>query len=393
MSQGNAADDNDDDDSTFLLEPWDIPYWTERLKESKFQLTEEEIRPYFAFPNVVYGLFQLVYRLFGVSIQQSVADTWHPDVLFYNVYEAKEGEEQQEHIASFYLDPYARPSNKRGGAWMSSCLGKSSIVDIPVAYVTCNFDPPSQKKPSLLTFREVQSLFHEFGHALQHMLTKATIGDVSGINGIEWDAVEVPSQFMERWCYDKVTLYSFAKHWQTHRPMPEDLYHKICQQKTFQAGMNTCKQLYLGQLDLELHDHYSDSSSKTVEEILDIQRQVAQTYLPHLEKKNNNNKEKSDHDGSLCSFWHIFAGGGDGSYAAGYYSYLWSEVMSADAFAYYYNNNDNDDSPMENAGPQSMTFRDTFLGLGGGLPPDQVFELFRGRPPTPNALLRDLGLD
>mmetsp|Transcript_14947 Transcript_14947/g.36401 ORF Transcript_14947/g.36401 Transcript_14947/m.36401 type:complete len:984 (+) Transcript_14947:152-3103(+) len=384
------------------LQHWDIPYWTERLKESKFDFTEEELRPYFSHNNVIQGLFQLVNRLFDVTIKEDVADTWHADVSFYNLYDNANG---GKHIASFYLDPYFRPMNKRGGAWMSSCVAKSRALDndLPVAYVSYNVEPPGEGgRPSLLTFREVETVFHEFGHALQHLLTTASVGEVSGINGIEWDAVEIPSQFMERWCYDRDTLYSFARHWRTHQPLPEAMYDKLLQQKVFGAGMKTCKQLYYGQLDLALHGSgsskkaqdnpsYFSSVVADASSIFDIQRDVAKKYLPPSMMP-----PLLKEDRYLCSFSHIFAGG----YSAGYYSYLWADLMSADAFGAFEAVLLNDDS--KNKGTNNKKeeelkligkrFRDTFLSLGGGIPPDQVFEIFRGRSPTPKALLEQSGL-
>jgi oligopeptidase A len=197
------------------LKPWDTGFWSERLKESKFELKEEETRPYFALPVVLEGLFGLVERIFGVEVRAAdgEAEVWHPDVTFYKIFDSTSGK----HMASFFLDPYSRPADKRGGAWFNGCIGKSEAMnkDTPVAYLTCNGSPPVGDTPSLMTFREVSTLFHEFGHGLQHMLTDATVGDVAGISGVEWDAVELPSQFMENFCYDRKTLYGFAKHWQT----------------------------------------------------------------------------------------------------------------------------------------------------------------------------------
>jgi oligopeptidase A len=290
------------------LEPWDITFWSERLKESKFDLTEEETRPYFALPAVLDGMFALVRRLFGVRVEAAdgEAQVWHPDVRFFKIYDGEDT-----HIASFYLDPYSRPENKRGGAWMDTCLGKSAAVgiDVPVAYLTCNGSPPVGTTPSLMTFREVETLFHEFGHGLQHMLTKANVGDVAGINGIEWDAVELPSQFMENWCYDRPTIYGFAKHWETGEPMPEDMFQKLCQQKTYNAGMMACRQLLFGQLDMELHSNYDAVKGKNGEgeSIFDVHRRMAEKYTPY--------NLPLPEDRFLCAFSHIFAGG----YAAGYY--------------------------------------------------------------------------
>eukprot|EP00541_Cyclophora_tenuis_P000370 CAMPEP_0116578016 /NCGR_PEP_ID=MMETSP0397-20121206/21462_1 /TAXON_ID=216820 /ORGANISM="Cyclophora tenuis, Strain ECT3854" /LENGTH=559 /DNA_ID=CAMNT_0004107339 /DNA_START=121 /DNA_END=1800 /DNA_ORIENTATION=+ len=357
------------------LEPWDTTFWSERLKEQKFDLTDEELRPYFALPNVLEGMFGLVTRLFNIEVRAAdgEAEVWHPDVRFFNVYDV----DTDEHLASFYLDPYSRPENKRGGAWMDVCVGKSEAVNrqLPVAYLTCNGSPPvGDDTPSLMTFREVTTLFHEFGHGLQHMLTKATIGDVAGINGIEWDAVELPSQFMENWCYDKATVYGIAKHYETGEPLPEEMFEKLVQQKTFNAGMMACRQLYFGQMDMELFSTFDPEK----ESIFEVQRRVASKYVPYA--------MPLDEDRFLCSFGHIFAGG----YSAGYYSYKWSEVMSADAFGAF------EDAGLENEEEirkVGMSFRDTVLSMGGGVPPMQVFEKFRGRAPTPDALLRHNGLE
>ena len=293
------------------LAPWDLTFWSERLKESKFDLTEEELRPYFALPAVLDGMFGLVKRIFNVEVRPAdgEAEVWNEDVSFFNVYDVDNGK----HIASFYLDPYSRPENKRGGAWMDVCIGKSKAVnrDIPVAYLTCNGSPPVGDKPSLMTFREVETLFHEFGHGLQHMLTKAEEGDVAGINGVEWDAVELPSQFMENWCYDRPTVYGFAKHYETGEPLPEEMFEKLCQQKTFNAGMMACRQLLFGQLDMELHSNFDPVAAEKGEgeSIFDVQRRMAAKYTPY--------NMPLDEDRFLCTFNHIFGGG----YAAGYYSY------------------------------------------------------------------------
>jgi oligopeptidase A len=290
------------------LQPWDTTFWSERLKESKFDLKEEETRPYFALPAVLDGMFSLVERIFNINVTAADGEeqVWNKDVRFFKVTDKDSGK----HIASFYLDPYSRPVDKRGGAWMDVCIGKSEAVkrDVAVAYLTCNGSPPVGDTPSLMTFREVETLFHEFGHGLQHMLTRATVGDVAGINGVEWDAVELPSQFMENWCYDKPTVYGFAKHWQTGEPMPEDMFQKLCDQKSFNAGMMSCRQLCFGQLDMELHSNYDPKAAEEgSESIFDVQRRVAQKYTPH--------SMPLDEDRFLCSFSHIFAGG----YSAGYY--------------------------------------------------------------------------
>jgi len=354
------------------LMPWDIAFFSERLREKKFDVTEEELRPYFALPAVLDGLFGLASRLFGITITAADGDAqvWNEDVRFFKVTSDK-------HVASFYLDPYSRPADKRGGAWMDVCLGKSRAteVEVPVAYLTCNGSPPSGDKPSLMTFNEVETLFHEFGHGLQHMLTEATEGDVAGINGVEWDAVELPSQFMENWCYDRPTVYGFAKHYETGESLPNDLFEKLKAQRTFNAGMMSCRQLSLGQLDMELHSNYDPEGAD--ETIFDVQKRVASRYAPHA--------TPLEEDRFLCTFGHIFAGG----YSAGYYSYKWAEVMSADAYGAFEDVGLDNEEEVQKVGRR---FRETVLALGGGVEPMEVFRRFRGREPTPDALLRHSGL-
>lgn len=264
---------------------------------------------------------------------------------------------------------------------MADCIGKSDAVkrEIPVAYLTCNGSPPVGSQPSLMTFREVETLFHETGHGLQHMLTTASVGDVAGINGVEWDAVELPSQFMENWCYDRPTVYGFAKHWETGEPLPEEKFQKLCEQKIYNAGMMACRQLYFGQMDIELHSNFDPEAGEKGEgkTIFDVQQEVASKYVPHA--------MPLPEDRFLCAFSHIFAGG----YASGYYSYKWAEVMSADAFGAFEDVGlDNEDKVRE----VGKKFRNTVLALGGGVPPMEVFKAFRGREPTPDALLRHSGL-
>jgi oligopeptidase A len=360
------------------LQPWDVTYWSERLKESKFELTEEETRPYFALPAVLDGMFALVSRIFNIEVKAAngEAQVWHPDVSFFKVYDKA----TNQHIASFFLDPYSRPEDKQGGAWMDVCIGKSEAVNrhVPVAYLTCNGSPPVGSQPSLMTFREVETLFHEFGHGLQHMLTTVTVGDVSGINGVEWDAVELPSQFMENWCYDRATIYGFAKHWETGEPMPEEMFQKLKQQRVYGAGMMSCRQLVFGQIDMELHSSFDAEAGEKGrgESIFDVQRRVAAKYTPYL--------LPLPEDRFLCSFSHIFAGG----YAAGYYSYKWAEVMSADAFSAFEEVGLDNEEAVRQVG---MQFRETVLSLGGGENPMEVFKQFRGREPSPDALLRHNG--
>lgn len=377
MARANGGEAYTEENLEKLM-PWDTTFWSERLKESKFDLKEEELRPYFALPSVLDGMFGLIERLFNVEVKkdESGIETWNKDVSYYNLYDKDSGKQ----IASFYLDPYSRPADKRGGAWMDVCIGKSDACEreIPVAYLTCNGSPPVGDKPSLMTFREVETLFHETGHGLQHMLTKASVGDVAGINGVEWDAVELPSQFMENWCYDKKTVYGFAKHYETGEPLPEEMFEKLKEQKTYGAGMMACRQLLFGLLDLELHSNFDAEAAKNGgETIFDVHRRIAKSCTPY--------SEPLTEDRFLCTFNHIFAGG----YSAGYYSYKWAEVMSADAFGAFEDVGLENEEKVQEVGRK---FRDTVLSLGGGVDPMEVFKRFRGREPSPEALLRHNGL-
>lgn len=359
------------------LNHWDINFWSERLRESKYDINEEELRPYFSLPKVMDGLFNLANMLFGINIEPAdgLAPVWNNDVRFYCVKDSSGSS-----IAYFYFDPYSRPSEKRGGAWMDEVVARSLVMSrdgvsarLPVAHMVCNQMPPVGNKPSLMTFREVETVFHEFGHALQHMLTKQDEGLVSGIRGIEWDAVELPSQFMENWCYHRTTLMGLAKHYETGESLPEDIYLKLLAARTFRAGSLSLRQIRFATLDLELHSKYIPGGS---ESIYDIDQRVSQRtqVLPPLPE-----------DRFLCSFSHIFAGG----YAAGYYSYKWAEVLSADAFSAF------EDAGLDNNQAVKETghkFRETILALGGGKAPLEVFVEFRGREPSPEPLLRHNGL-
>jgi oligopeptidase A len=356
------------------LQHWDVPYYSERLREHRYSYTDEEIRPYFSLPNVQEGLFKLARDLFGVEIVEGGKDVqcWHPDTRFFHVNDIS----SSEHIASFYLDPYSRPHEKRGGAWMDTCVGKSRATGqrIPVAYLVCNGSPPTgDGVPSLMTFREVETLFHEFGHGIQHMLTAVDEGGAAGINNVEWDAVELPSQFMENWCYHDKTLLGFAKHYRTGEPLPRALFDKIKAARQFQQGLMMMRQLFLGQVDMALHSIPAGGDIDP----LGVQNELAEDYLvmPPLES-----------DRQLNSFLHIFGGS---SYAAGYYSYKWAEVLSADAFAAFEEAGLDDDEAMRELGAR---FRDTVLAQGGAKHPMDVFTEFRGRAPEHDALLRHSGL-
>ena len=355
------------------LAQWDVAFYSERIREERFEFTDEELRPYFPLPRVLAGLFQLVRTIFGIRVEAAdgEAPVWHPDVRYFKVLE-----ESGEQLAGFYLDPYSRPQDKRGGAWMDDCLGRrrtASGLIRPVAYLICNGTPPIGDSPSLLTFSETETLFHEFGHGLQHMLTTVEYPSAAGINGVEWDAVELPSQFMENWCYHRPTLRSLTSHVETGEPLPEELYRKLLAARTFRAGSDMLRQIRLGLVDLELHHRYNPDGPESP---FDVQKRIdARTsLLPPLEE-----------DRFLCSFGHIFAGG----YAAGYYSYKWAELMSADAFGAF------EDAGLENEEQVRTTgrrFRATILSQGGSRHPSLVFRDFRGRDPNPEALLRQCGL-
>ena len=351
------------------LKPWDLHFYSERLRESKFSYTDDQLRPYFPLPAVLDGLFSLVNTLFGVQVSQKTSQvpTWHKDVLFFEI--KKEGSL----IASFYLDPYSRPENKRGGAWMNTCVDRGYYKDevlLPVAYLICNSTPPVGDDPSLLTFREVETLFHEFGHGLQHMLTTVDDSSVSGINGVEWDAVELPSQFMENWCYHKETLIGMTSHYKTGEKLPEELFLKVKESKNYRSAYNMLRQLHFATIDMTLHQSFDTSQN-----VFETNRQVASKILiePPLPE-----------DRFLCGFQHIFAGG----YAAGYYSYKWAEVLSADAFSAF----EEAGLDMESIKKIGKKFKDTVLALGGSEHPQDVFKKFRGRKPDPTHLLRHSGL-
>lgn len=359
------------------LKHWDISFWAERQREEKFAFSAEELRPYFPLPQVLDGLFTLVNRLFGVTVTAAdgKAAVWHEDVRYFQI-----ADEKGNAIAYFYLDPYSRPAEKRGGAWMDECIVRAKIMDVdgqktrlPVAYLVCNQSPPVDGKPSLMNFIEVETLFHEFGHGLQHMLTKVDHPGAAGINNIEWDAVELPSQFMENWCYDRATLFGMAKHYETGETLPEHYYQKLLAARNYMSGSGMLRQLHFSLVDIELHHRYQPGGEESV---TDVRNRIAKTttVLPPLPE-----------DSFLCAFGHIFAGG----YAAGYYSYKWAEVLSADAFSAF------EEAGLENEDAIASTgarFRDTILGLGGSLHPMEVFKAFRGREPSTKPLLVHTGL-
>ncbi len=350
------------------LQPWDVAYYSEKLKEQKLGYSEEELRPYFPAPQVIQGMFDVVERMYGVTIEAaSGIKTWHPDVTTYRLKEADGAE-----IGLFYLDPFAR-TDKRGGAWMDECLVRrrtASGLQRPVAYLTCNFTPPLGDQPALLTHDEVLTLFHEFGHGLHHLLTRVDEASVSGIRGVAWDAVELPSQFMENWCYDRATLNGFARHHQTGAAIPDALLAKLQAGRGYQAGLQTLRQVEFALFDLRLHrdTEAARAAGQSILDTLTAARAEVSVFPPPAWNRMPN------------SFGHIFAGG----YAAGYYSYKWAEVLSADAFAAF-----------EETGFAPETgrrFRDTVLANGGSADAMDLFVAFRGRKPEVDALLRHSGL-
>jgi oligopeptidase A len=357
-------------DSSLELALWDVPFWAERLREERYAYTDEELRPYFALPRVLDGLFATAQRLFDVTIRAGEGvSVWHPDVRFFTVHD---GSGRQ--VAAFYLDPYSRPAEKRGGAWMNAALDRKRAPDgavrLPVAYLICNMTSPVGDRPALMTFREVETLFHEFGHGLQHMLTTVDHVEAAGISNVEWDAVELPSQFMENWCTTEETMAALARHHVTGEALPRALFEKIRAARTYRAGAATLRQLYFATLDMEMHKPGADP------DVLAVQRRVAaeNTILPPLPE-----------DRFLCGFSHIFAGG----YAAGYYSYKWAEVLSADAFGAFEEAGLGDAKAVAATGRR---FRDTVLALGGSRHPLEVFRAFRGRDPSTQPLLKQTGL-
>ncbi|NEQ37461.1 MAG: M3 family metallopeptidase [Okeania sp. SIO3I5] len=366
----NAPEAND-------FKHWDTSFWSERLREEKFSFTAEELRPYFPLPQVLDGLFSLVKRIFGINITAAdgEAPVWHEDVRYFQV-----SDENNTPIAYFYLDAYSRPAEKRGGAWMGDCINRAKVVEngqtnlrLPVAYLQCNQTPPVDSKPSLMTFIEVETLFHEFGHGLQHMLTTVDYAGAAGLNNVEWDAIELPSQFMENWCYDRSTLFGMAKHYETGETLPEHYYQKLLAARNYMSGSGMLRQLHFALLDIELHHRYQAGGEETV---VGVRKRVAETTTV---------LQPLPEDSFLCAFGHIFAGG----YAAGYYSYKWAEVLSADAFAAFEEAGLENEQAIATCGKQ---FRDTVLALGGSLHPMEVFKTFRGREPNTEPLLRHSGL-
>ncbi|UOD31044.1 M3 family metallopeptidase [Massilia violaceinigra] len=357
------------------VEAWDLTYASEKLRERRYAFSAQEVKEYFPEPKVVDGLFRLVQSLFSVRILPDTAAVWHPDVRFFRI------EKDGKLVGQFYLDLYAR-SGKGGGAWMDDARGRrlqtGGLLQTPVAYLTCNFTPPAtvdgQVQPSLFTHDEVTTLFHEFGHGLHHMLTQVDEIAVSGISGVEWDAVELPSQFMENFCWEWDVLQHMTAHVKTGEPLPRALYDKMLAAKNFQSGLQTLRQVEFSLVDMHLHYDFDPASKQTVQELINDVRQKFSVMMPPAFNRFQH------------SFGHIFAGG----YAAGYYSYKWAEVLSADAYAAF-------EEAVEAGGgalseETGKRFQQEILAVGGSRPALESFKAFRGREPSIDALLRHSGM-
>ncbi len=350
------------------LEPWDISYYAEKQKQHLYAISDEQLRPYFPEDRVVSGLFEVVNRIYGITAKERAGvDTWHPEVRFFDLFDA-----QNVLRGSFYLDLYAR-ENKRGGAWMDDCVGMMRKGDgelqKPVAYLTCNFNRPVSGKPALFTHDEVTTLFHEFGHGLHHMLTRIDTPGVAGISGVPWDAVELPSQFMENWCWQPEALAFISGHYETGEPLPREMLDKLLAAKNYQAALFILRQLEFGLFDFRMHYEYDpEKGARILATLAEVKKQVAVIAgvewgrFPH-------------------AFSHIFAGG----YAAGYYSYLWADVLAADAWSRF------EEEGIFNR-ETGLSFLDNILSRGGSEEPMVLFARFRGREPRLDAMLHHYGI-
>jgi len=348
------------------LQAWDLNFYSEKLKQEKYDISDELLRPYFPAPHVIQGMFDIVSKLFAIEVKEESNDElWHQDVKFYRI------EKDGEVLAYFYLDLYAR-EKKRGGAWMDECRVRrkdNNGIQLPVAYLVCNFTAPLADKPALLSHDEVTTLFHEFGHGLHHMLTSIDVAAVSGINGVPWDAVELPSQFLENWCWQAESIAMISSHHESGESLPKDLLDKLLSAKNFQAGLQMLRQIEFALFDFLLHKDYQAQSPQDPQQVLDeVRKEVALIIPPSFNKFQN-------------GFSHIFAGG----YAAGYYSYKWAEVLSADAFSYF----EEQGIFSEQAG---QWFLETILSRGGSEDIADLYKRFRGRGPSSEALLRHNGM-
>ncbi|GBF31062.1 oligopeptidase A [bacterium MnTg04] len=349
------------------LAAWDLAYYSEKLKQSRCGISEEELRPYFPVDRVLPGLFSLATRLFGICLEpRNDIDTWHDDTVFYELRAAN-----GELIGGLYVDLYARPA-KRGGAWMDECIGRvrtRQVCEQPVAYLVCNFMRPLAGCPALLTHSDVVTLFHEFGHALHHLLTQASYPSVAGINGVPWDAVELPSQLMENFAWEPEVLSMVSGHFETGEPLPQDVVDRLLSSRQFQSGLQMLRQLEFAIFDLRLHADYDPArGARILETLRDVREEISIVPVPDWNRFAN-------------GFSHVFAGG----YAAGYYSYKWAEVLAADAYAAF--------------GEEGLfnhevadRYRQSILAQGGARGAMENFVAFRGRPPRPEALLEQAGI-
>ncbi len=350
------------------LSAWDVPFASERLRRSKYAISQEELKPYFPENRVLEGMFTLVEKLYGIRIaERTDVPTWHAHARYFEI-----KNNAGEALAAFYFDPYARP-HKRGGAWMDECIVRwrrpDGALQLPVAYLVCNFDAPVGDKPALWTHDEVTTLFHEFGHGLHHMLTRNEVLGVSGIRGVAWDAVEMPSQFMENFCWEREVVDMFARHFENGETLPDDLFDRMLAAKNFQSAMQMLRQIEFSLFDILLHSDYDPQGDGSVQQFLDnVRTEVAVLTPPAFNRFQN-------------SFSHIFAGG----YGAGYYSYKWAEVLSADVYAAF------EEEGITNV-QTAARFRDELLSVGGRRDIMQAFAAFRGRAPSVDALLRHSGL-
>ena len=349
------------------LEAWDIAYWSERYRQAELHLSDEELKPYFSLDHMIEALFFTAAKLFGIKL---VADdaiaTWHPDVRFYWV-ENSDGRR----FAGLYMDLFSR-KDKRGGGWMDVCQSRRNIVSgtqLPMAYLTCNFSPPVAEQPCLMTHNDVQTLFHEFGHCLHHLLTEIEWPQINGINGVEWDAVELPSQLMENWCWEEDILSRFARHYQHGTPMPEDLKERLLRSKNFQKALFLVRQLEYAMCDMRIHLEYDPQNPANPLDVLtEIRSEVSVVPVPGWNR-------------FLNGFGHIFGGG----YSAGYYSYLWAEQLAADAWGRFLA-----EGPFEPGTGEAL--RREILSVGSSRPAMESFIAFRGRPPETRPLLESYGL-
>jgi oligopeptidase A len=356
------------------MQAWDVAYASEKLREKRYAFSEQEVKQYFPEPKVVAGLFGVISQLFNVTIAPDAAPVWHPDVRFFRI------ERNGQLVGQFYLDLYARPG-KGQGAWMDDARGRRMVtggaVQTPIAYLVCNFTPPAevdgQVQPSLFRHDDVITLFHEFGHGLHHMLTEVDELSVSGISGVEWDAVELPSQFMENFCWEWDVLQGMTAHVKTGAPLPKELYDKMLAAKNFQSGMQTLRQVEFSLIDMHLHYDFNPNSQKTVQDLVDEVRSKFSVLIPPAFNRFQH------------SFGHIFAGG----YAAGYYSYKWAEVLSADAYAAFEEAVEAGGGALDETGKR---FHREILSVGGSRPALESFKAFRGREPQIDALLRHSGM-